>query len=438
MRPKDNILGTETIKRGASPPSNISELAMPQMKKNEELESNFTIVMEIDKKQSKDKSAQNITDETRREDSTSGPSTSNEKFIKNPPFFTSTSALTSSSLDNFTKAKLYTNVANTTISSSSSSLVNDKKSSCTNGDAVSSCKSIKISFKTASTLPPSSTKASATMVKHKITNNFKLPPFPVYVPSPTFSSSNLNLQSITDPSSNDNNASNNKVMLDESSSVLPETNPISTSHLSSVSSFSSGLNAKSVCSANSLSLGRINPYLYQSESSLTNNFNNVTMTTSKTSNNINNEITTSYTSPLLDQQSSYNNVSSCVTLPKLSSTNDSYVSKFSHNVIKDTSYSYKYSTDYYSNITTTNNSSSNQTSTYTSSASDNLYRVQYSATNPFLDPLESGPSSSSAETNGLSSIFSRATAAVHTSGNTNIVSQIARKFEKLDFEEDFK
>lgn len=284
-----------------------------------------------------------------------------------------------SSMDNFTNPKIYTTTAN----HSSSSLTE--------------------------------VKTSATMAKHKITNNFKLPPFPVYVPSSTTFSSTLQLQS-TDPGSN-NEASTNK-------DILESSNPTSISHLSSVSSSSpSGLKTSST-----LSLGRINPYLYQSESSLTNNSNNVTMTTSITSSNRNNEITASYTSPFLDQQSSYNNVcSSAATLPKLSTT-DSYAKKLSHN----TSLSYKYSTDYYSNITTTNNSSSNGTSTYTSSSSDNIYRVQYSATNPFLDPLDTVPSAD----NGLSSMFSKATAA--RNGATSMVSEIARKFEKLDFDEDLK
>lgn len=325
-------------------------------------------------------------------------------------------------MDNFTNARIYTTAASSSLLSSTS-FEKEKKPSESKRDDISLYKPISYpSISSTSSSPSSVTKpTSATMVKHKITNNFKLPPFPVYVPSTTFAST-LHLQS-PDPGSN-NEASNNK--------SKDTSNPTSISHLSSVSSSSpSGLNT--TCSSSTLSLGRINPYLYQSESSLTNNSNNVTMTTSITSSNTNNEVTASYTtSPFLDQQSSYNNVCSSATLPRSSNT-DSYVSKISHSSSgKDNSYSYKYSTDYYSNITTTNNSSSNGTST--NSASDNIYRVQYSATNPFLDPLDPAPSTSA--DNGLSSIFSKASATAR--GASSMVSEMARKFEKLDFEEDLK
>lgn len=337
-------------------------------------------------------------------------------------------------MDNFTTAKVYTTAANTSTLSSSSSIEKDKKSNDKNGDDISLYKPI--TYLNNTTSSSSTTTASATMVKHKITNNFKLPPFPVYVPSTTFSSSSLNLQSTTDPGSN--NEASNKIK-DTLESVSSTINPTSISHLSSVSSSvsPSGLNT-------TLSLGRINPYLYQSESSLSNNSNNVTMTTSITSSNTNNELTASYTSPFLDQKPNYNNVCSSATLPKSSSTNDSYVSKLSHSIGgkssefssgNDSSYSYKYSTDYYSNITTTNNSSINGTSTF-SSASDNIYRVQYSATNPFLDPLDSATPPQT-DTNGISSIFSKATATARN-GASSMVSEIARKFEKLDFDEDLK
>lgn len=351
-------------------------------------------------------------------------------------------------MDNFSNAKVYTTAANSSISSTLSANIKDKKSNGSNGDDYKPI-NYPSTTSSSSSAPAPSTKTSAIMAKHKITNNFKLPSFPVYVPSTTLASTLQHFQS-TDPGSN-NEASKNKDLLDSVSSTATT----SISHLSSVSSSSpssSGLNT------NTLSLGRINPYLYQSESSLTNN-SNVTMTTSITSStcNTNNEKTASYTSPFLDQQSSYNNVFSSATLPKTSSSThtDSYVSKLAHSVSgknsefstsghnKDTSSysSYKYSTDYYSNITTTNNSSSNGTSTYTSSASDNIYRVQYSATNPFLDPLESSSSSSSTqdkekEKDPLTSIFSKATATAR--GASSMVSEIARKFEKLDFEEDLK
>jgi hypothetical protein len=333
-------------------------------------------------------------------------------------------------LDNFTTPKVFTIAANT----SSSSLEKDKRNNDKNGDDISLYKPI--NYLNDATASPSTPKTSATMVKHKITNNFKLPPFPVYVPSTTFSSSTLNLQSSTDPGSNDEASKNKKDTLESTSVTI---NSTSISHLSSVSSSASpsGLNtSNSACSVNTLSLGRVNPYLYQSESSLSNNSNNVTMTTSITSSNTNNEKTASYTSPFLDQKSNYNNVCSSATFPKSSSSsNDSYVSKLSHSMAgsENSAYSYKYSTDYYSNITTTNNSSSNG-----SSASDNIYRVQYSATNPFLDPLDSAPPSvSQSETNGLSSIFSKATTTAR-SGASSMVSEIAKKFEKLDFDEDLK
>ena len=264
------------------------------------------------------------------------------------------------------------------------------------------------------------------MAKHKITNNFKLPPFPVYVPSTDFTTTLQSFQS-TDSGSN-NEASKSKDTLD-SKSYMTTTNL----SVSSSESPSSELNGNTTSSVNkTLSLGRINPYLYQSESSLTNNSNNVTSITSS------NEITASYTSPF---QSNYNNISSSATLSK-SSTQDSYVhSKTPQNLTeKSSDTSYKFSTDY--NKTTTNNETS---TTYTTSASESMYRVQYSATNPFLDPLDKTSSStttttttsSSSDNNDLSSIFAKATATAR-SGTSSLVSEIARKFEKFDFEDDLK
>lgn len=420
-------LGTETIKRGASPPENISENNNSPTSKTERTESNLSIVNGSKKQQSHDKLAQKSTDETKKEDNTSGPSSyrtsSNEKLYNNP----SPKTLSSCAYDKFTIQNTFTTAANS--SSTRSSLDNtNKKTNENNTHEISFYEPINyLDNPTTSVL---TTKASATMVKHKITNNFKLPPFPVYVPSTNFSSSTLNLHSSTDLGSNNETSNKSKETL-EASSVSPKINSTSISHLSSVSSTTSpsGLNATT--------LGRFNPYLYQTESILSNNSNNVNMTTSMTSSNINNEKTASYTSPLLDQKTSYNKVCSSATMSKLSSEDDSYVNKLSHGIVdKENSYSHKYNTAYYSNVTTTNNLSSNGTSTYTTSASDNIYRVQYSATNPFLDPLDLTGASQTGS-NGLTSVFSNATVPVRSEAS-NKVSEIAKKFEKLDFNEDLK
>ena len=110
------------------------------------------------------------------------------------------------------------------------------------------------------------------------------------------------------------------------------------------------------------------------------------------------------------------------TLPKTTGSS-SIISKYDSDCDNDktsTSYtpSYKYNTtDFYSNHTSTNG-----TSIFTSSSSDNnMYRVQYSATNPFLDPVEHS------QTDSSDSSFLRSS-----------VSETRKKFEKLDSEEDLK
>jgi hypothetical protein len=287
-----------------------------------------------------------------------------------------------------------------------------------------------------------SSTTSLTLKRHNITNNFKLPPFPVYVPSTNITSSFLSL----------NDASKNETTTSPSSKSRDITTTISASsstgmsHLSNVSSYSpssKGMNTDSILSSPpTLNLNKTSSFLYQSESSNLSNFNNVNIPKSLTINSSNNEATVSSTSPhLRQQQTNYTSIQHTTsTLPKTSS-GDSYVSKFSadhfdKSVESSNSYSSKYSTDYYSNIATT---TSNGTSTYTTSSSlnDSIYRVQYSATNPFLDPSDANPGP--AEDNKNGSAYSRSSTSGHSRNNSGgIVSEIARKFEKFDYDGDLK
>lgn len=278
--------------------------------------------------------------------------------------------------------------------------------------------------------------------KHKITNNFKLPPFPVYVPStdlPSFSltSSTNSLASQKNDTTSSTSGYSSTSKYSDSTSAITSSYSTTLGRLANASSSPSRTISTSANTPNTntlpLHLGRTNPYVYQSDS---NNFNNTTTTSSispMTSS------TSSTTSSFLSQ-SNYNSIYS--TLPK-TTPGSSYTSKF--DTVKDStssSYSYNsYSTDYYSNLATTNNNtSSNNTSTYTSgsnAASENIYRVQYSATNPFLDPIDTN--SSSADNTSSSFTASRNGNSHHHHGGSGLsVSEIARKFEKLDSEEDLK
>lgn len=256
--------------------------------------------------------------------------------------------------------------------------------------------------------------SSIALTKHKITNNFKLPPFPVYVPS-----TNLSTSSVF------RNAEKSEGSTGHSSPVKPSdaSNPITFCAISS-SCYSPTNNTTS----QTLNLNRTKSFLYQSESNVINNSNNSLMTAATISNN--QETTASSASPF--STSNYNDVHNNATLPKLlTMSSDSYMNKFTNDhfdksVESNNSYSYKYSTDYYSNIATTKNG----TSTYTSSLSDNKYKVQYSATNPFLDPLDSSPAVDNNESATLNK--------TPRNGGGNSVSEIAKKFEKLDFDEDLK
>lgn len=251
-----------------------------------------------------------------------------------------------------------------------------------------------------------------------VTNNFKLPPFPVYVPSTSLPS--------TSHLTSDSKAEASTTAFSSKYSDSPTSSSVTTAYSTTLSRLSSSsaspsrtINNVNTTSTLPLHLGRNNPYLYQSESNFNNS--NVTSTTSTTHSN---PTTSSFSSPVTSYASSpssnYNNVYS--TLPRTTG------SKYDNDDKLTTSYSsYKYSTDYYSNLSsTTNNSSNNGTSTFTSSSSDNnMYRVQYSATNPFLDPVDPTPANTSGADN-ISSLL------------RGSVSETKKKFEKLDSEEDLK
>lgn len=429
------ILGTETIKRGASPPSD----ATVRIKESTSINSIKQPIHDQSFTSSANKSNKDETKIT--ESSSSGPNTSSIQSYDKPTF--SKSNLTSIAASSSNNYKHYSSISTTRSSpvdkfvrkaeTSESSPVSKEddimlykpssyslSSSPGSGSSSSTIVTKTVSVKTNGTNGKSST---------TVTNNFKLPPFPVYVPSTSLPStihltSDSGLSSKTETSTT---AFSSKYSDSPASSSVTTAYSTTLSRLSSSSSSPSRtINNVNTTNTLPLHLGRNNPYLYQSESNFTNS--NVTSTSTTTNSNP----TTSYSSPVTSypsSQTNYNNVYS--TLPK--TTASSYSSKFDSINDDDkltSSYSsYKYSTDYYSNLApTTNNTSTNGTSTYTSSSSDNnMFRVQYSATNPFLDPIEASPSTTS------------------TLGSDNIssllrgsVSETKKKFEKLDSEEDLK
>lgn len=323
-------------------------------------------------------------------------------------------------------------------------------SSMTAGTSSSSSSSTSTDAKKTELSSSSAGTTSTTVItngKHKITNNFKLPPFPVYVPPTdlpmhlTSSTSSLaGLSSKNEPTSTafsgTSKYSDSYTSSTTSASTTSSSYSTTLGRLSNVSSSRTITNSANTPNTNTLPLhlGRTNPYLYQSDS---NNFNNATATSSIS------PATTTSSSTLYSSQSNYNNIYS--TLPKTTgSSSSSYTSKFDTTRDNNTSgagtssYPYNsYSTDYYSNLATTNNNTSSNTSTYTSSnVSENIYRVQYSATNPFLDPIDTNVTTQTASDN-ISSIFT-ATRNGNSGSSSMSVSEIARKFEKLDSEEDLK
>lgn len=258
--------------------------------------------------------------------------------------------------------------------------------------------------------------------------SFKLPEFPVYIPSttPTIKHADSGVTSKTEPSST---AFSSKYSDSDMSSSVTTAYSATLSRLSASSTSSSPsrtINSNVNTNTLPLNLGRNNPYLYQSESNSNNS--NVTSTNS-------NNPTTSYASPVTSHvdssKTNYSNVYG--TLPKTNIS--SLISKFDSDNDKATSSysgsayssSYKYNTDYYSTLPSSSTSKNDHTNngTATSSANDNTYRVQYSATNPFLDPIESTSNNS----DNLTS---------HTRSGNGSVSDSRKLFEKLDSEEDLK
>lgn len=367
-------------------------------------------------------------DETKiTESSLSGPSTSSIQTYDKPSFKPSmaTSSLTSSSSNNY---KHYSSI-NTTKSSPVTKEediqvfkpLSYSMTSTTNlsGTATSTAAATTSSSNTIATKTVS-VKTNGSKMATTVTNNFKLPPFPVYIPSTSMPSSiHLSTESGLNSKSETSTAAFSSKYSDS-----PASSSVTTAYSTTLSRLSSSSSSPSrtITNVNTtntlpLHLGRNNPYLYQSES----NFNR-------------NPTTASYSSPVASytsSQSNYNN--SYSTLPKTtgSSTYGSSSSKYDNDNDKlSTSYSssYKYSTDYYSNIaSTTNNTTTNGTST--SSASDNnVYRVQYSATNPFLDPVDTSPliATTSSGSDNISSLL------------RGSVAETKKRFEKLDSEEDLK
>lgn len=345
-------------------------------------------------------------DKTKKEDNASGPNTL--KTSSDTSVFKSSATISTTSQES---------IPNTSSSLSYCSENFDIQSSSDKSETRSNQKlmekpfykpinhSILASTQTTNNKTPSS---SIALTKHKITNNFKLPPFPVYVPS-----TNLSTSSVFRNSEKIENFSPTKT---SDASITFCANSISCySPMNNVDSQSLNSNTKK-------------SFLYQSESNVTNNSSNSLITATTVSNN--QDTIASSASPF--STSNYTDAHNHATLPKqLTMSSDSYKNKFTNdhfdkNVESNNSYSYKYSADYYSNIATTKNG----TSTYTSSLSDNKYKVQYSATNPFLDPLDSSP----AVDNNESSTLNKTT----RNGGGNSVSEIAKKFEKLDFDEDLK
>lgn len=431
--------GTETIKRGASPPtSSITESTV----RIKESTSNNSIKQPTQDKPLSSSSSSNKSnkDEIKiTESSSSGPSTSSIQSYDKPVFSKSNLPSTVPSSCNY---KHYSSI-NTTKSSPIDKFVRKiettQSSPVSKDDEVQLYNSISYSINSVTTASSNSSsnvnsiptktvsvKTNGSKTSTTVTNNFKLPPFPVYVPSTSLPStshltSDSGLNSKTETSTT---AFSLKYSDSPPSSSVTSTYSTTLSRLSSSSSSPSRTINNVNTSTLPIHLGKNNPYLYQSETKFTNS--NVTLTSTT---NIN-PPATSYTSPVtsyLGHSSNYNNVYS--TLPKTIGSS-SYSSRYDSNNDNDKSYSssYKYSTDYYSNLTsTTNNSSNNGTSTIASSSSDNnMYRVQYSATNPFLDPVEPSPTANASGVDNISSLL------------RGSVSETKKKFEKLDSEEDLK
>ena len=433
------FLGTETIKRGASPPSDSTV-------RLKESTSNNSIKQPVNDQSSSSSSStvlnKSIKDEIKvTESSSSGPNTSStiqsydKPNFSKPNLTTSASNITATSSNNY---KHYSTI-NTTKSSPVDKFVRKSEiseaSSTTSPSVTSKDDDITI-YKPSYSLSSSSSnipmktvsvKTNGSKTATTVTNNFKLPPFPVYIPSTSLPSITSHLSSdsgLNSKSETSTTAFSSKYSDSPASSSVTTAYSTTLSRLSSSSSSPSRTINNVNTSTLPLHLGRNNPYSYQSESNFTNS--NVTSTSATATAN-SNATTTSYSSPVTTSSysnSNYNNVYS--TLPK--TTSSSYSSKYDSNNDNEklsTSFSsYKYSTDYYSNLTsTTNNTSNNGTSTFTSSDSSNMYRVQYSATNPFLDPLDS---SSTIDTDNISSLLR---------GN---VAEAKKKFEKLDSEDDLK
>lgn len=275
-----------------------------------------------------------------------------------------------------------------------------------------------------------------------VTNNFKLPPFPVYIPSsdiPSLMSSRTNSISNVHSKLNSPDSSYSSGTIAFNATLTNRLSALASTTASAVPSSPSRTINNYSTSTLPLKLGRNNPYLYHSESNNTTSNEKSASTAASSSNSLSTSgfsssspATSSYTN---QNQSNYNNIYS--TLPK---TTSSYISKYDSSNGSENSRSYshasspfsKYSnSEYYSNISTTSTTNTNGTSTYTSSNHNNVFKVQYSATNPFLDELNSkAPTSNSTKVNdnadNMSSIF------------RNSVSETRKKFEKLDSAEDLK
>lgn len=399
------LSGTETIKRGASPPSDSTVRV-------KESTSNNLIKQPIHDQTTSSllSSSPNNKDETKITESSSSGPTSIQSYDK-PSF--SKPSIPSSSLMSSNNYKHYSSI-NTT-----------KSSPVSKADDIAPYKSLSYSMTSTATSTAAATTSSNTIATKTVsvktngskmattvTNNFKLPPFPVYVPSTSLPSTiHLSSESGLNSKSETSSAAFSSKYSDSPVSSVTTAYSTTLSRLSSSSaSPSRTINNVNTTNTLPLHLGRNNPYLYQSES----NFNG-------------NATTASYSSPVASYASSqpnYNNVYS--TLPKTTASSSFSSSKYDNDNDKmSSSYSsYKYSTDYYSNIASTTNNTTNGTST-SSSSDSNVYRVQYSATNPFLDPVDSPPITSGGPDN-ISSLLKSS------------VAETKKKFEKLDSEEDLK
>lgn len=391
----NSLLGTETIKRGASPPTDTPVTT-------KESASNISTTTSTLQNQSLSLTSKNIKEDNRiSESSLSGPSTTSAtSFNKATTSYTTPKPY-----------ELHSSSANPTKSSSIEPLAKateNKEAAETGSESEKRFykpPNYSLSSSTTTTSTPIAPKTVTVNVKSNgasttVTNNFKLPPFPVYVPStnlPTIKDSSLNSKLETSTSGFTSKYKDSKT----SSLSVTSSTP-----LNRLPSPSSPRASTSILTATTTSS--------ETESNFTKS--NVTLASLKSNNN-----TKSFSSPesssLLSHQS-YNNVYS--TLPKTSAS--SITSKYDSDCDNDktSSYSsYKYSTDFYSNHTSTNG-----TSIFTSSSSDNnMYRVQYSATNPFLDPVDHSITDSS---DNMGSFL------------RSSVSETRKKFEKLDSEEDIK